>query len=296
MQQDAYDITYTDLNPTFLYFCNGIRTEEETNYHCHDFLELAIFREGTADFIIDGVTHSVAAGDVLILNPGTYHRCIPTGEHPSFHEYYLAFTDVKFIDCGRNQMPLFSGRKCISRMPDSIRDQLFRLCDQIEQENKVFTTGRYFMLKSCLIQVLCLISRFQQQEKENNPETNAQQLCEFKTVNNKKYIVGKIRKYMEEHYREKISLDQIATNMYLSPFYISKLFKSETGDTPINYLISLRMGKAKELLDTSPDISVQAVAFAVGYEDAYHFSKLFKKYYGLSPMYYKARTNCNTTK
>lgn len=293
MQNNAYDITYTDLNPTFLYFCNGIRTKEETNYHCHDFLELAIFREGTADFIVDGITYSAGPGDVLILNPGTYHRCIPTGEQPSFHEYYLAFTDVNFTDCDKNRMPLFTGNKCISRMPDVIQDQLFSLCDQIEQENKVFTAGRYFMLKSCLIQVLCLISRFQQQEKENYLKAETQQLCEFKTVNNRKYIVDKIKKYMEEHYREKISLDQIATNMYLSPFYISKLFKSETGDTPINYLINLRMAKAKELLDTSPNVSIQAVAFAVGYEDAYHFSKLFKKYYGLSPMHYKASATRN---
>ena len=77
--------------------------------------------------------------------------------------------------------------------------------------------------------------------------------------------------------------------MYLSSFYISKIFKSETGDTPINYLISLRMQKARELLDKNPEQSIQTVAMAVGYEDAYHFSKLFKKYFGLSPLYYKAR-------
>ena len=111
---------------------------------------------------------------------------------------------------------------------------------------------------------------------------------EFKSVN-KKYVVQQIMHYMETHYKEKISLDQIAANMYLSSFYISKIFKSETGDTPINYLISLRMQKARELLDENPEQSIQAVAMAVGYEDAYHFSKLFKKYFGLSPLYYKAR-------
>ena len=62
---------------------------------------------------------------------------------------------------------------------------------------------------------------------------------------------------METHYKEKISLDQIAANMYLSSFYISKIFKSETGDTPINYLISLRMQKARELLDENPEQSIQ---------------------------------------
>ena len=110
----------------------------------------------------------------------------------------------------------------------------------------------------------------------------------FESVS-KKYVVERIVSYFEDHYNEKISLDQIAENMYLSPYYISKIFKSETGDTPINYLISLRMQKARELLDENPEQSIQAVAMAVGYEDAYHFSKLFKKYFGLSPLYYKAR-------
>ena len=47
--------------------------------------------------------------------------------------------------------------------------------------------------------------------------------------------------------------------------------------------------KAKELLDQNPEETVQKVAAAVGYEDAYHFSKVFKKYYGISPLYYKGR-------
>ena len=71
--------------------------------------------------------------------------------------------------------------------------------------------------------------------------------------------------------------------MYLSPFYISRLFKNEVGDTPINYLISLRMKEAEQLLLAQPDASVQDIAKSVGYEDAYHFSKVFKKHFGISP-------------
>ena len=144
------------------------------------------------------------------------------------------------------------------------------------------------MLKSYLIQVICLLCRYQKQELEEDVKRQYAPRYEFKSVN-KKYVVQQIMHYMETHYKEKISLDQIAANMYLSSFYISKIFKSETGDTPINYLISLRMQKARELLDENPEQSTQAVAMAVGYEDAYHFSKLFKKYFGLSPLYYKAR-------
>lgn len=144
--------------------------------------------------------------------------------------------------------------------------------------------GRYFMLKAYLIQIICLIVREILEEKKGK----AGEGCVFKSTG-KNYVVEQIMKYMEEHYPEKISLEHIATNMYLSSYYISKIFKSETGDTPINYLISLRMEKAREILDRNPEETVQKVAAAVGYEDAYHFSKAFKKYYGISPLYYKGR-------
>ena len=83
--------------------------------------------------------------------------------------------------------------------------------------------------------------------------------------------------------------------MYLSPYYISKIFKSETGDTPINYLISLRMEHAREILDQDPEASIQTVAAAVDMRHAYHFSKRFKKYYGLSPLYYKEERDCDSS-
>ncbi len=65
-----------------------------------------------------------------------------------------------------------------------------------------------------------------------------------------------------------------------SPIWI---FKSETGNAPIRYLINIRLEKAKELLEGGYEGSIQEVAAQVGYDDAYHFSKLFKKRYGISP-------------
>ena len=98
----------------------------------------------------------------------------------------------------------------------------------------------------------------------------------------KKYVVQQIMKYMEENYREKISLEQIAANMYLSSFYIAKIFKSETGDTPINYLIRLRMEKAKELLRNT-DWNNEIVSEKLGYASSGYFIKLFKKTFSMTP-------------
>lgn len=85
-----------------------------------------------------------------------------------------------------------------------------------------------------------------------------------------------------------MSLDQIAKNMYLSPVYISKIFKEQTGDSPINYLINVRLEKAKEMLEDGRG-NIRSISAMVGYEDVYHFSKLFKKHYGVSPMNYRKK-------
>lgn len=285
MCNSPYELTYNDLNPRFLFSCLLERKEEEQNYHCHDFIEIVIILKGKGHFIINDEKVLVSEGNVLILNPGTYHRSIPDSPH-TLTECYLAFTDVDFVNAPRNFFPFFHGQKMLGKLPERVKKEIYQLCCSIDRESQSRNPGRYFMLKAYLIQVICLLLRFDRQEEI------ADQHClagyEFKSPN-KKYVVQQIMKYMENHYKEKISLDQIAENMYLSPFYISKLFKSETGDTPINYLISLRMEKAKELLNQNSTLSIQEAAAAVGYEDAYHFSKLFKKYYGLSPLYYKAR-------
>lgn len=87
---------------------------------------------------------------------------------------------------------------------------------------------------------------------------------------------------------KKISVDDIARSTYLSTTYITKIYKEVTGDTPINYLINLRLEKARDILEEG-HFSIQAVAKKVGYDDPYYFSKLFKKKFGCSPSSYKRK-------
>ena len=157
-----------------------------------------------------------------------------------------------------------------------LRQKLFKICTAMSAENDVCRSGRYIMLKSYLMQMLILLLREQGEPVKINTG------CSFESTS-KKYVVDQIVNYFEDHYSEKISLDQIAENMYLSPFYISRIFKSETGDTPIRHLINIRLEKAKELLENGFDGSIQEVAAEVGYDDVYHFSKLFKKRFGMPP-------------
>lgn len=282
MQNYNYDITYDDLNPTVLFASTLKRVENEENYHSHDHIELCLAIKGSHEMYVDGKNYLLKEGDLMILNPGTYHRSLAsTDQGPPVVECYIGFSGIHLRGQEPNHMMLPGGKQ-IYELPLGLKQDIFKICAAMEKESGSCKAGRYFMLKSYVIQIICLLIR-EEHEKAEEHEGYI-----FKSTN-KKYVVKQIKKYLEEHYQEKISLDTIAQNMYLSTFYISKLFKNETGDTPINYLIQIRMEKAGKIIKEGKAKSIQDVAAMVGYEDAYHFSKLFKKYYGMSPSSYVER-------
>lgn len=269
-----------NLNPTFLFTWKGTRYREEKKYHSHDYPELAYVLSGQGRYRINGEIYPIREGDLLILNPGTMHQALAgDGDQPAT-EFFIGFSDVQFHALEPNCVPLPEGRM-ILHTSGELKQRLFRICSSMDAEKSAMREGRYFMLKAYLMQILVLILR------ETVQPVARREGQSFESVN-RQYVVEQIVSYFEDHYSEKISLDSIAGNMYLSPFYISRIFKSETGDTPIHHLIKIRLEKAREILESDRSLSVQQVAAAVGYEDAYHFSKLFKKHYGLSPSQVRA--------
>jgi two-component system response regulator YesN len=99
------------------------------------------------------------------------------------------------------------------------------------------------------------------------------------------HIVKATKEYLEQHYTEDISLEDVADQVNISPQYFSKLIKKTTGFNFIDWLSMLRVKKAKELL-TNSDLTVKEVCFMVGYKDPNYFSRIFKKRIGITPSEY----------
>lgn len=277
-----FDLTYNDFNPTVL-FASKLRVTKESNYHAHkDFAELTYILSGKGRYLVEGESFEVEAGDMIICNPGMYHQnLIVEGQEPTI-EFYTGFNDFHFKNMSPNSIEL-PGGGCLLHLSPDAKQEVNKQCYEMLAENEAGQIGKYFMLKAHLMQILLIIMR----EIIEAPKVK-QMGCNFETYN-KSYAVKRIINYLTENYEHKISLDQIAHNMYLSPVYISKIFKEETGDSPINYLIKIRLEKAKEILISERNGSIKNIANAVGYEDVYHFSKLFKKYYGISPLHYRRK-------
>ncbi|TDF99803.1 response regulator transcription factor [Paenibacillus piri] len=105
---------------------------------------------------------------------------------------------------------------------------------------------------------------------------------------NPKGLIPVLLQQIHQHYQGTISLQQFAAEHHVSLGYLSRMFKSQTGITFSDYVANYRIRKAKELLNAGVE-RLQEVSELVGYEDAKHFSALFKKLVGETPMMYARR-------
>ena len=92
--------------------------------------------------------------------------------------------------------------------------------------------------------------------------------------------------YIRGHFREELTLEDVAQAVHFSPYYLSRLFREELGLTFVNYLTIVRMEEAKRLL-LETDQTVSRIADAVGYQDPSYFTKVFKKMEGQTPTQFR---------
>ncbi|WP_054028236.1 helix-turn-helix domain-containing protein [Bacillus sp. FJAT-28004] len=116
----------------------------------------------------------------------------------------------------------------------------------------------------------------------------SQQITDYANQNGKdvSQVVEKVQRYMEEHLGEEFSREQAAESVYLNPAYLSRLFRRETGSSLTDYLVRMRIAKARNELEKTNN-RISDVAINVGYSNFSHFSKLFKKSTGLTPQEYR---------
>ena len=94
--------------------------------------------------------------------------------------------------------------------------------------------------------------------------------------------IGRALEYIENHFYQNISLEEVSREIGMNTAYFSTLFKKQTGKKYIDYLTDLRMEKAKNLLDNT-DLKISMVAEMVGYGSTKHFARIYKGKFGITP-------------
>lgn len=142
-----------------------------------------------------------------------------------------------------------------------------------------------------LIDPYKVLDRYDTIDELNNWFTNIITGCVIELrknrLNNVKSVINRARDYIVANFTNPdISLNSIAEYVYLNPAYFSKLYKKETGETYMEYLTSLRIGKAKAFLKET-NIRTSDIGIAVGYQNSQYFTTLFKKVTGKTPVEYR---------
>lgn len=121
-------------------------------------------------------------------------------------------------------------------------------------------------------------------------EEMAKEYCELvRKYKKKPYsdIINRAISYIELHFNQELNLKTIAETLYVHPNYLSQKFKKETCSTIPEYINDIRLNEAKYLLKNNSNMSVEDIAYMVGYNDKKYFSKVFKQKNGVSPSQYR---------
>ncbi len=261
------------FNPEIIYAFDPWNEQgNKSDIHTHDFLEISIVLEGQANYTIEEQKFQLNAGQIMLFNPGTHHgEEQRTGTYS--HQLHIGLTNISLDGLKRNHLPTKKAILNLGEYQWEFLDKAWRLVKEYSEEQPEFQ----LMVKALIIEMLVLILRSLEKVQDNTVT-----LALSKNAKRKQYLVNHAIYYLENHHTQEITLEQLADTLYVSPTYLSKVFKESTGMSPINYLIQVRLKHAKELL-ANEQLTIREISQAVGYQDAYHFSKLFKKYYGVSP-------------
>ena len=117
-------------------------------------------------------------------------------------------------------------------------------------------------------------------------EDKAEEGEDTESENAGSFLINQATAYMQKHYAEKLTLQEVADACYVSQWHLSKLMNRHTGKSFYDILNSLRIKAAKELLK-DPGLRISDIGEMVGYADTAHFAKVFKKLVGMSANEYR---------
>lgn len=235
--------------------------------HSHSYTELFYIVGGDGQFQINDRLFPVQAHQLVVVNPNILHTEVSYDAHPL--EYIVIGIEgfeltIPETDEARYCMYTFMEDNVVLTCMQNI------LREMQDQAPEYHTVCQAYMeiimvqlIRNASISVTQVHSRF---------PTNRQ--C------------SSVRQYIDQHYKENISLDLLAEKVSINKYYMAHAFKREYGVSPINYLIACRIREGKRLL-AETDLSLSQIANVLGFSSPSYFSQSFRNSEGMSPTEYR---------
>ncbi len=267
-----------------LYHKSSQQTAEHP-YHAHEFYEFYFFISGDVSVYIDDTCYDMKKNDVIIFPPGKSHRAV-FHEMGTYYERLVVYVSQKAIK--RMDFESFSLKSRVDEFIEkgniyrNISDNDFASCTKIVDcvaENAYGFSPYQYQLNRCLVETLLILlcQCFDRPDDEQS-------------LRSQKRILSVVQ-YINNHLLEDLSLDSISTQFYLNKYHLSRQFKQHTNQTVYQYILSKRIQRSKELMQTG--IYPTHVFNRCGFKDYSCFYKMFKKETNMSPKEYFREVNGN---
>lgn len=269
--------------PYNTYLCSIPLDFSHVPVHWHSELELIVIKKGRGLVSVDFRQRSVTSGDIVLIRPGQLHSIEQDGSHSMEYENiilkpHLLISDEPDLCALRFINPLMAGAiPSETFLTPSLPyyRQVSECIRQIDGLCEAQPEGFQLAVKGLLFQFIFLL--VSNQSPQENPA-----LLQTKSLEKMKTIL----KYVEEHYAERITVEDMADLTYYSKSHFMKFFKAHMGTGFIEYLNDYRLSMAERLLRSS-DHSVLDIAQMSGFDNLSYFNRIFKRKYGISPGKYR---------
>ncbi|MEQ5836773.1 AraC family transcriptional regulator [Marinobacter sp. NFXS9] len=260
---DTHPLT-RDLYPLAFGHYRQARGHHMHRQHHDDHL-LIYCTDGRAHLNVEGESHHIHAGDLLLLPKGAAHRYSADTDQPwSLHWVHFAGS----LAGAFNEHMGFSRQTLIRHVGQQPR-LLVDFNGLLSVQQTGFRPSGLIHAANRLRQLLTAVP-----------------LCAEPLAHRQPLDLDSLHGFMKEHLDERLTLENLAELSGLSPAHFATRYRSLTGVAPIQHFLHLKVERACQLLDNS-DLSFRSISDSLGYEDSYYFSRLFKKVMGVSPRDYR---------
>lgn len=256
------------------YITIGFSQHSRILHNHKDRLELLFIRTGSGSYIVDDECYDIKAGNIIICNAGVLHDEVPQYNH-ELSMLSIAIDNLQLEGLPENHLisedikPILKLEKHFVLM-DAIFQSIF---DSLAFENEEHQETNQYLTQALLSLLIHAFKQYGQPHAEHSKEDP---------------LLKSIKQYIDENYYEDLSLQKISEQFFISPSYLSHLFKKKLGYSPMHYIVRRRIGEAQSMLIMSSR-SITDIASSVGFDNLSHFNVQFKKYVGLSPMTYRKK-------
>lgn len=285
-RHQRFDSRQNMHNNTFEVFRYKDAYLKEVALHHHDFYEVYFFLSGNVQYNIESRSYLLTPGDVLLISPMELHQPM-FGNVQREYERIVLWIDKRFLEgfslSGESFVACFdtsSPNHSNLLRPEGVQRQfLMFLLEQLLTESSSQDPYQEISAMSYLAQVLVLLNRLALQQHGEEQMTVPDS------------AVYNVLGYINEHYSENLTLDDLANRFFISKYHLSREFQRLVGSSVHRYIIQKRLVMAKQLLSEGKASS--EVYQHCGFGDYSNFYRAFKSEYQISPKEYIVRLKEN---